>query len=252
MRALALVYAGGRHYSPHRDDCRGLVQPTGARCCRPALVLVGRRLPLASGPAESSVRIILRPFGPRGPCSHGLAPFEQLLPLSELCDVGQITAGVEILGRKELRGVWELARLAVTKALRAVPHLDQRAPFPIQHGHLSQQASPRRSRFPVPQGSPRERRGQQLMSGSRDKGTGSRQRQRGDSSVHGKAERTGECKLMTGNEAEGKLQCVSGAGIAAAPWVGSQAFVPWSPECPDREETETEAQEISVSHMGGC
>lgn len=89
------------------------------------------------------------------------------------------------------------------------------------------------------------------MSGSRDKGTGSQQRQCGDSSVHGKAERTGECKLTTGTEAEGRLQCVSRTGIAAAPWVGSQAFVPWSLQCPDKEETETEAQEISVSHMGG-
>lgn len=250
MRALALIYAGGRHYIPGMMTAEGL--------CSLQALAAAVLLWCWWGDACPSLRGQLR--AQRGLFSDLLAPEALVLtalpPSSSFC----LCLSCVMLDRLQLewkfwaeRNCMEfLARLAVTKALRAVPHLDQRAPFPIQHGHLSQHASPRRSRFPVPQGSPRERRGQQLMSGSRDKGTRSRQRQRGDSSVHGKAERTGECELMTGNEAEGKLQCVSGAGIAAAPWVDSQAFVPWSLQCPDREETETEAQEISVSNMGGC
>lgn len=99
-------------------------------------VLVGVVCTLTSGLAESwcaCALTVLRPF-----CLGALVltalPLVQLLPLD--LDVGQITAGVEILGRNHLCRVWELAHLSATTALRAAPCLDQQVPFPVQHRYF--------------------------------------------------------------------------------------------------------------------
>ena len=70
--------------------------------------------------------------------AHAGPSTEELLTLFYLRDVGEITAEMEILGRNKLHSLGTccslLTSLQPKKALKAAPHLDQRAPFPIWHG----------------------------------------------------------------------------------------------------------------------